>query len=222
MMNEKKLAGEKAATYVQDGMTVGLGTGSTVYWTILEVARMVKKGMNITGVATSKNTEKLAQEHGIPLVSLEDVSSIDLTIDGADELTEDLTLIKGGGGALLREKIIAYHSTHMIVVADSSKYVNKLGAFPLPVEITPFGYAKTVNAIKKLGCDVSLRKEKDSLFLTDNGNYIVDCSFGEIDYPSTLHDRLNQLPGVVENGLFIGYAAKAIIGQENTITYVEN
>ena len=220
-MNEKQLAGKKAASYVQEGMTVGLGTGSTVYWTILEIARMVKEGMKITGVATSNNTEKLAQELGIPLVSLEDVPSIDLTIDGADELTEDLTLIKGGGGALLREKMIAYHSTHMIVVADSSKFVNKLGTFPLPVEITPFGYAKTVNALEKLGCAASLRKENESNFLTDNGNYIVDCSFGEIHYPTTLHDTLNQIPGVVENGLFIGYAAKAIIGQENTITYIE-
>ncbi|MCA0989828.1 ribose-5-phosphate isomerase RpiA [Pseudalkalibacillus hwajinpoensis] len=221
-MNEKQLAGKKAASYIQDGMIVGLGTGSTVYWTILEIARMVKEGMSITGVATSKSTEKLAQEQGIPLSSLENVSTIDLTIDGADELTEDLTLIKGGGGALLREKIIAYHSTHMIVVADSSKYVKKLGTFPLPVEITKFGYLKTLNAIKNMGCTASLRKENDSLFITDNGNYIVDCSFDEICFPTTLHDHLNQIPGVVENGLFIGYATKAIIGQENTITYVEN
>ena len=221
-MNEKQLAGKKAASYIQDGMIVGLGTGSTVYWTILEIAKMVNEGLNITGVATSKNTEKLAQEQGIPLLSLEDVSNIDLTIDGADELTEDLILIKGGGGALLREKIIAYHSTHMIVVADSSKYVKKLGTFPLPVEITRFGYGKTLDAIKNLGCEASLRKENGSLFITDNGNYIVDCSFGEISFPATLHDQLNQLPGVVENGLFIGYAAKAIIGQDNTITYVEN
>ena len=221
-MNEKQLAGNKAASYIQDGMIVGLGTGSTVYWTILEIARMVKEGLNITGVATSKSTEKLAHDQGIPLLSLEDVSTIDLTIDGADELTEDLTLIKGGGGALLREKIIAYHSTHMIVVADSSKYVKKLGSFPLPVEITKFGYSKTLSAIKNLGCTASLRKEDASLFITDNGNYIVDCSFGDITFPTTLHDHLNQIPGVVENGLFIGYAAKAIIAQNDTITYVEN
>lgn len=221
-MNEKQLAGNKAASYIQDGMIVGLGTGSTVYWSILEIARMVKDGLNITGVATSKSTEKLAQDHGIPLLPLEDVSTIDLTIDGADELTKDLTLIKGGGGALLREKIIAYHSTHMIVVADSSKYVEKLGTFPLPVEITKFGYLKTLDAIKNLGCTAFLRKQKDSLFITDNGNYIVDCSFGEITFPTTLHDNLNRIPGVVENGLFIGYAAKAIIGQSDTVTYVEN
>ncbi|MGG1685038.1 ribose-5-phosphate isomerase RpiA [Pseudalkalibacillus sp. NRS-1564] len=220
-MNEKQRAGEEAANYVQNGMIVGLGTGSTVYWTILKIARMVKEGLDIKGVATSTNTEILARENGIPLLSLEEVSSIDLTIDGADELTEDLTLIKGGGGALLREKIIAYHSTHMIVVADSNKFVKKLGTFPLPVEIVPFGYLKTINALKKFGCQTAIRKKEGSFYVTDNGNYIVDCQFGEINYPSTLHDNLNQVPGVVDNGLFIGYAAKAIIGQENTITYVE-
>ncbi len=220
-MNEKQLAGIKAASFVQDGMTVGLGTGSTVYWTILEIANMVKAGMMIKGVPTSKNTEMLAREHGIPLMSLEDVTSIDLTIDGADELNEDLTLIKGGGGALLREKIIAYHSTHMIVVADSSKYVQEIGEFPLPVEIASFGYTKTIETLKELGCRAVVRKENDSLFVTDNGNYIVDCSFGKIHFPSTLHESINHIPGVVDNGLFIGYAQKAIIGQGDKITYIE-
>ncbi|MGB8000309.1 MAG: ribose-5-phosphate isomerase RpiA [Anaerobacillus sp.] len=220
-MNEKKLAGEKAASYVQDGMTVGLGTGSTVYWTILEIANMVKSGMSIKGIPTSKTTETLAKENGIPLISLEDVTSIDLTIDGADELNEDLTLIKGGGGALLREKIIAYHSTHMIVVADSSKYVQEIGKFPLPIEIAPFGSTKTIDTLKELGCQAAIRKENDSLFVTDNGNYIVDCSFGKIHFPSTLHDSINHIPGVVDNGLFIGYAQKALIGQGKSITYIE-
>ncbi|WP_347550960.1 ribose-5-phosphate isomerase RpiA [Pseudalkalibacillus hwajinpoensis] len=221
-MNEKKLAGEKAAAYVQDGMVVGLGTGSTVYFTLLKLAERVKEGLMIKGIPTSKETEAIAIEHGIPLIALQDVSSIDLTIDGADELNDDLTLIKGGGGALLREKIIAYHSTHMIVVADSNKSVSKLGTFPLPVEIVPFGYNKTVQSLEKLGCRVVIRNNASSPFLTDNGNYIVDCSFGEIPYPSTLHDKINQIPGVVDNGLFIGYANKAIVGQENDITFIEN
>ncbi|MDP4550654.1 ribose-5-phosphate isomerase RpiA [Alkalihalobacillus macyae] len=220
-MNEKQLAGEKAASYVQNGMVVGLGTGSTVYWTILKIAEMVQNGLSITGVPTSKETEKLALEHGIPLIPLEEVSSIDLTIDGADELNDELTLIKGGGGALLREKIIAYHSTHMIVVADSSKVVSDLGTFPLPVEVVPFGYQKTLHVLQGMGCEPSIRKKNDSLFITDNGNYIVDCAFESIPYPSTLHERINQIPGVVENGLFIGYAEKAIIGNGSTITFLE-
>ncbi|MDQ0483557.1 ribose-5-phosphate isomerase RpiA [Guptibacillus hwajinpoensis] len=220
-MNEKQLAGEKAASYVQDGMVVGLGTGSTVYWTILKIAEMVQNGLSITGVPTSKETEKLALEHGIPLIALEEVSSIDLTIDGADELNDELTLIKGGGGALLREKIIAYHSTHMIVVADSSKVVSDLGTFPLPVEVVPFGYQKTLHVLQGMACEPSIRRKNDSLFITDNGNYIVDCAFRSIPYPSTLHERINQIPGVVDNGLFIGYAEKAIIGNGSTITFLE-
>ena len=220
-MNEKQLAGEKAASYVQDGMVVGLGTGSTVYWTILKIAEMVQNGLSINGVPTSKETEKLALEHGITLIPLEQVSSIDLTIDGADELNDELTLIKGGGGALLREKIIAYHSTHMIVVADSSKVVSDLGRFPLPVEVVPFGYQKTLDVLHEMGGKPSIRKKNDSLFITDNGNYIVDCAFESIPYPSTLHERINQIPGVVDNGLFIGYAEKAIIGNGSSITFLE-
>ncbi|TKD72020.1 ribose-5-phosphate isomerase RpiA [Pseudalkalibacillus hwajinpoensis] len=220
-MNEKQLAGEKAASYIQDGMVVGLGTGSTVYWTILKIAEMVQNGLSIKGVPTSKETEKLAQEHGISLIPLEEVTSIDLTIDGADELNDELTLIKGGGGALLREKIIAYHSTHMIVVADSSKVVSELGRFPLPVEVVPFSHQKTLEVLREMGCQPLLRKQNNSVYLTDNGNYIVDCAFESIPYPSTLHDRINQIPGVVDNGLFIGYAEKAIIGKGSTITYLE-
>lgn len=220
-MNEKQLAGEKAASYVQDGMVVGLGTGSTVYWTILKIAEMVQNGLSITGVPTSKETEKLALEHGIPLIPLEEVSTIDLTIDGADELNDELTLIKGGGGALLREKIIAYHSTHMIVVADSSKVVSDLGSFPLPVEVVPFGYQKTLEVLHDMGCEPTIRKKNDSIFVTDNGNYIVDCALESIPYPSTLHERINQIPGVVDNGLFIGYAEKAIVGKGSTVTFLQ-
>ncbi|WP_270181505.1 ribose-5-phosphate isomerase RpiA [Alkalihalobacillus sp. CinArs1] len=220
-MNEKKVAGERAAHLVQDGMVVGLGTGSTVHYTILELASMVKDGLSITGIPTSKQTELLAREHGIPLVTLGEVEKIDLTIDGADELDGQLTLIKGGGGALLREKMIAYHSKKMIVVADSNKLVRQLGAFPLPVEVVPFGYQKTMDALTRLGCRTKLRTNGEEIFITDNENMIVDCSFDSIPSPPKLHEWLNAIPGVVENGLFIGMAEQAFIGRDGGVTVIE-
>ncbi|WP_377889805.1 ribose-5-phosphate isomerase RpiA [Alkalihalobacillus sp. R86527] len=220
-MNEKKIAGERAAQLVQDGMVVGLGTGSTVHYTIVKLASMVKEGLSITGIPTSKQTEVLAQKHGIPLATLGEVKTIDLTIDGADELDGQLTLIKGGGGALLREKMIAYHSKQMVVVADSNKLVRQLGAFPLPVEVVPFGYQTTMTALSKLGCQATLRMRDDEPFITDNQNLIVDCSFESIPSPPKLHEWLNAIPGVVENGLFIDLAEKAFIGREGGVTIIE-
>lgn len=215
-MNEKAAVGEKAAVdYVKDGMVVGLGTGSTVYYTILKIGEMVRKGLKITGVATSVQTEKLAKEQGIPLLSLDEVKTIDVAIDGADEINHYFHAIKGGGGALLREKIIAKASKQFVVVADSKKVVQSLGEFPLPVEIVPFGASKTEGYIQSFGCQTALRMQGDSPYVTDNGNYIIDCRFGEIKDPEQLEKELNNITGVVENGLFVDMVKHVItIGED--------
>ncbi|MEI2398499.1 MULTISPECIES: ribose-5-phosphate isomerase RpiA [Paenibacillus] len=221
-MNVKQLAAEKAVEYVQDGMKVGLGTGSTAYWAIRKLGERVSEGLKITAVATSQASEDQARELGIPLVAFGEVDSLDLTIDGADELDGALQLIKGGGGALLREKIVAMGSTRMIVVADESKAVTTLGKFPLPVEIVPFAWEWTVADLAKLGCKPELRRSGGELYKTDNGNYIADCRFEAIDSAADLALALQRIPGVVEHGLFIGIADMAVIGKnDGTIEIIE-
>ncbi|WP_405116828.1 ribose-5-phosphate isomerase RpiA [Paenibacillus sp. FSL K6-1217] len=221
-MNVKQLAAEKAVEYVQDGMKVGLGTGSTAYWAIRKLGERVSEGLQITAVATSQASEDQARELGIPLVAFSDVDSLDLTIDGADELDGALQLIKGGGGALLREKIVAMGSARMIVVADESKAVTTLGKFPLPVEIVPFAWEWTVAALAKLGCKTELRRSGEDLYKTDNGNYIADCRFEAIESAAELALALQRIPGVVEHGLFIGIADLAILGKsDGTIEIIE-
>lgn len=221
-INVKQLAAEKAVEYVQDGMKVGLGTGSTAYWAIRKLGERVSEGLQITAVATSQASEDQARELGIPLVAFSDVDSLDLTIDGADELDGALQLIKGGGGALLREKIVAMGSARMIVVADESKAVTTLGKFPLPVEIVPFAWEWTVAALAKLGCTTELRRSGEDLYKTDNGNYIADCRFEAIESAAELALALQRIPGVVEHGLFIGIADLAIIGKsDGTIEIIE-
>lgn len=221
-INVKQLAAEKAVEYVQDGMKVGLGTGSTAYWAIRKLGERVSGGLQITAVATSQASEDQARELGIPLVAFGDVDSLDLTIDGADELDGALQLIKGGGGALLREKIVAMGSARMIVVADESKAVTTLGKFPLPVEIVPFAWEWTVAALAKLGCKTELRRSGEDLYKTDNGNYIADCRFEAIESAAELALALQRIPGVVEHGLFIGIADLAIIGKsDGTIEIIE-
>ncbi|MEY2194728.1 ribose-5-phosphate isomerase RpiA [Neobacillus sp. BF23-41] len=209
-MNEKKEVGEKAVDYVKEGMIVGLGTGSTVFYTISKLGKLVQQGFSIKGIPTSKQTEKLAIDVGIPLVSLNEIDHIDLAIDGADEVNRDLDLIKGGGGALLREKIIAKAAKTFIVVTDSHKNVDTLGTFPLPIEVVPFGYEMTIKYIRELGGNPKLREKDGNPFLTDNGNYIIDSSFQEIKHPNELEKNLNLIPGVVDNGLFIGLADAVI------------
>jgi ribose 5-phosphate isomerase A len=211
-MKAKQIAGEKAAEYVKDGMVVGLGTGSTAYWVVKKVGEMVEEGLNIRAVSTSEETKKLAEESNIPLVSLADVKYIDLTIDGADEVDSNLNLIKGGGGALVREKIVAHNSKKLIIIVDESKIVEKLGAFPLPVEVVHFGADKTLINLEKFDCQPKLRKENGENFNTDNHNYIIDCNFEEIENPRKLNNELNELPGVVETGLFVDMADKVIMG----------
>ncbi|SCM95191.1 Ribose-5-phosphate isomerase A [Bacillus mycoides] len=218
MMNLKQLAGEYAADFVKDGMKIGLGTGSTVYWTIQKLGQRVQEGLSIQAVPTSKETEVLAQQLNIPLISLNDIQTLDLTIDGADEIDSNLQLIKGGGGALLREKIVASSSKELIIIADESKIVTHLGAFPLPVEITPFSWKQTENKIQSLGCQTTLRLKNNETFITDNNNIIIDCVFpNHISNPANLHDQLKMITGVVETGLFINMTSKVIIGTENGI-----
>ena len=201
---DKKIVGEKAAEFVKDGMVVGLGTGSTVFYTIQKLGQLVNEGLSIKAIPTSVQTEELAKELGIPLTSFNEIDSIDIAIDGADEVNPELELIKGGGGALLREKIIARAAKTFIVVADSSKVVEKLGAFRLPVEVITFGYEMTEKYIRAIGLVPEIRLNGETPFITDNGNYIFDCRIPEHVQPETLERMLNMIPGVVENGLFVG------------------
>ncbi|TCS84373.1 ribose-5-phosphate isomerase RpiA [Tepidibacillus fermentans] len=214
-MNAKQLVGEKAVDYIKDGMVVGLGTGSTVYWTIQKLGQLVKEGLSIKGIPTSVRTEELAKELGIPLTDFASVDRIDVTIDGADEIDSELNLIKGGGGALLREKIVAAASAQLIIVADESKLVKQLGQFPLPVEVIPFGWENTMKKIAEFGCQPRLRLVDDKPDITDNGNYILDCKFDKITKPEQLNKELNTIPGVVENGLFPNIANMFLIGKKD-------
>jgi ribose 5-phosphate isomerase A len=210
IVNEKQLVGEKAVEYIRDGMVVGLGTGSTAYYTIKKLGELVRKGLNIKGIPTSEQTAALAVKQGITLLDFKEVKQIDVAIDGADEFDADLNLIKGGGGALLREKIIANAAATFIVIADSTKGSVKLGAFPLPVEIVTFGAEMTLQKISELGCEPKLRVTGNQPFITDNGNFILDCDFKRIESPVELERQLNMIPGVVENGLFVNMADRLI------------
>jgi ribose 5-phosphate isomerase A len=218
----KKLAGEKAAESVTDGMIVGLGTGSTVHYTILKLGLMVRSGMTIIGIPTSKATEKLAVTHGINIGTLDQHPVIDLTIDGADEIAPNLDLIKGMGGALLREKVVASVSKQLIIIADESKTVNILGTkSALPVEVLPFALPTVAARLEDLCVEAKLRMRNNFVFVSDNGNYIIDCRFDTIPEPSVLESKINRIPGVVENGLFLGMANRAILGTKDGIRILE-
>lgn len=210
-MNLKQIAAERAAEYVEDGMKVGLGTGSTAYYAICRIGERVRDGLNIQAVATSEASDKLAREWGIPIVPFDQIGRLDLTIDGADEVDPDFNLIKGGGGALLREKIVAANSDKLIIVADGSKAVQKLGKFPLPVEVVPFASEWTFQALETLGCQPQWRMDGQQRYLTDNGNLIADCHLEAIDHAADLNVQLNMLPGVVDNGLFVDMASTVIL-----------
>lgn len=216
----KFVAAKRAVDYVRDGMRVGLGSGSTAAWMVRCLAERVREeGLIITGVPTSTRTAELARELGIKTVSLDEVKWLDLTIDGADEYDANLNLIKGGGGSLLQEKIVATASDQMIVIADAAKQVETLGNFPLPVEVVPFGW-QTTNALLEetligldvLGRNTSLRMNGDVPFITDEGNYIIDLHLNRIGNARQLSLVLNQIPGVVENGLFIDICDVVVIG----------
>ena len=220
-MNAKQLAAEEAVSFLEDGMTIGLGTGSTAYWAIEKIGEKVnRENWKIRAIATSIRSEEQARGLGIPIADFDSVKMIDVTIDGADEVDAGLQLIKGGGGALLREKIVATNSRQMIVVADESKLVKTLGKFPLPVEVIHFGWERTLEKLQLLGCLAKRRMDGDRPYLTDNGNYIVDCAFEQIGNAPALHASVNDITGVVDNGLFIGIASKLILGFNNGETRI--
>ncbi len=211
----KAAAGHWAAEFVTDGMIVGLGTGSTAEYAIRRLAERVKEeGLRITAVPTSLRTELLARESGIPLADINGVGHIDLTIDGADEIDHAFNMIKGGGGALLREKVVARASRLEIIVIDPGKLVKRVGErWPVPVEVVPFGWSQTARALRVLGCDAKLRgPSEDQPDQTDNGNYLLDCRFPAIDHPAALEQKIDAVPGVVACGLFIGLAHRLVIG----------
>jgi ribose 5-phosphate isomerase A len=215
-MNSKKIAADKAITLVQNGMILGLGTGSTAYWAIEGIgARIKNEGLKLEAIATSKQSEKQARSLGIPILSFADIDEIDLTIDGADEVDPGKNLIKGGGGALLREKIVASNSKKLVIIVDEKKLVDCLGRFPLPVETAIFGWEKTSKKLAALGCKTVLRMDNNKPFITDNGNYIVDCHFLKIPDPPAIHERINAIIGVMENGLFIQLASQIVVGYED-------
>jgi len=216
----KFVAAKRAADMVEDGMRVGLGTGSTAAWLVRCLGEMVREdGLKITGVPTSARTAELAREVGIEVITLDEARWLDLTIDGADEFDGDLNLIKGGGGALLQEKIVATASDQMVVIADKAKEVATLGAFPLPIEVIPFGWQTTQALVEEtlismdvMGRNSTLRMSGASPYVTDEGNHILDLHLTRIGNPRQLALVLNQIPGVVENGLFIDICDTVVIG----------
>ena len=223
----KAAAAERALEYVENGMRLGLGTGSTAAKFVDLLGKKVSAGLDVVCVATSQATQAQAEALGIRMSTLDEMPFLDLTVDGADEVDGELRMIKGGGGALLREKIVATASGRMVVIADTSKKVETLGAFPLPLEVVPFGLTATRNMITALaadaGCEGEIRVRMLSggkPFLTDSGNLILDCHFGRIEEPEELDEALKLIPGVVENGLFIGIADLAVIAGEGGITLI--
>ncbi len=215
---EKQAAARRSLVYVRDGYVVGLGTGSTASYAIRFLGEMVRSGLKIRAIPTSFISRDLAVSVGIPLTSFEDCSQIDVTIDGADEISPALVLIKGGGGALLREKIVASASRKVVIIADSTKQVPVLGKSPLPVEVVPFAEALLAGHIESLGASVALRRDPAGQpFITEEGNHILDCSFGEILDPGRLANDLKRMPGVVEHGLFMDLADIALIGKDSEV-----
>jgi ribose 5-phosphate isomerase A len=210
---EKEVAARAAVKLVRDGDVVGLGTGSTAAYAVRFLGERVQAGLKIRGIPTSIHTQELAASLGIPLTTLDEFQNIDVTIDGADEVDPKLSLIKGGGGALLREKIVASATKKFVIIADSSKQVPMLGKFPVPVEVIKFAEALVAKKIVALGASVTIRGAASGKpFVTDEGNHILDCNFGQIPDPAALACELEKMPGVVEHGLFIGMAAVALIG----------
>jgi ribose 5-phosphate isomerase A len=215
---EKEAAARASLQFVQDGTVVGLGTGSTAAYFIKLLGERVQKGLRVRGIPTSVRSRDLAQSLGIPLTTLDECQEIAVTVDGADEVDPQLRLIKGGGGALLREKIVASATQQLVIVADASKQVQKLGKFPLPVEVIRFSQALVAKRIAALGADVSLRTDSAGQpYVTDENNHILDCHFGEIADADSLARQLSDMPGVVEHGLFIGMASVVLFARGSEI-----
>jgi ribose 5-phosphate isomerase A len=224
---QKRAAAARAVEFVRPGMRLGLGTGSTAKHFIELLGERIRSGLDIIAVPTSEATLVDARRCGIPLTTLDETPELDLTVDGADEIGPGLCLIKGGGGALLREKIVASASARMIVIADQSKWVPELGRFPLPVEVVSFGLAATQRAVEKAirGAqhfdNLALRRRNGKVFVTDGGHWILDAKLARIDDPPALAHAISNVPGVVEHGLFIGLAHMAIIGGPDGVKFVE-
>ena len=224
----KRAAGQRALDYVESGMKLGLGTGSTAEAFLEVLAARIRGGLSVRGVATSDRTAERARLVGIPLAELDDIAPLDLCIDGADEADSDLNLIKGGGGALLREKIVAASAKRMIVVADASKYVGRLGRFPLPVEVVPFGHVTTAARLAMVlfrqgysNPGIVLRARDGNPMRTDSGNLIYDCSLNAIANAAELSRALSEIPGVVEHGLFVKLAHVLIVAREGRVDVME-
>jgi ribose 5-phosphate isomerase A len=223
----KRRAAEAALDYVEDGMRLGLGTGSTAAHFIRLLGERLTAGLHVICVPTSEAAARLAGEAGLPLTTLDETPELDLDIDGADEIGPGLALIKGGGGALLREKIVACASRQMIVIADAAKRVDELGSFPLPIEVIPFGCTATALAIERAALELDLTvaldvRQRDGVaFVTDSGNRIIDASFGRIPDPDMLASQLAAIPGVVEHGLFLGLADLALIASPEGVMRIE-
>ena len=216
--NNKQRAAAAAAELITDGMILGLGTGTTASYLVQILGERVRQGLRIQGVPTSEATRQLAIAEGVPLTTLEEQPVLDLCLDGADEVDPDLNLIKGGGGALLREKIVASAARQRIIMVDVSKCVDCLGDFPLAVEVIPFGWEVTRRQLEQFGGVPTLRQREGKPFVTDQGHYIIDCAVSQIEDAPRLNHQLNQLPGVVENGLFVDMTDRLIIGSPDGIT----
>lgn len=216
--NAEKLAAAKAAVkLVKNGDIVGLGTGTTATFAIKELGKLVAEGLNIKAVASSIRTEELAKSLGIEVLNLGEISSVDISIDGADEFTEGLDLIKGGGGALFREKIVASMSKNAIIVTDASKRVKKLGSFTVPIEVIPLAYQYVFDQLTKLNGKGKKRMTGDQDYFTDNGNLIIDADFGLIDNPKVLSNALNKIDGLLAHGLFIDLTTQVIMSERSEI-----
>jgi ribose 5-phosphate isomerase A len=222
-MDAKQRAGARAVEFIEDGMTVGLGTGSTAYWMVERLGERVREGLRVRCVPTSLRTEEQARSLDIPLVTFADVQRLDLAIDGADEIGPNLALIKGGGGALLREKLVARAALRFIVIADASKRVELLGRFPLPVEVVPFAWEVTARRVAEVtGAEPLLRRdERGEVYPTDNGNYILDCRCREIRDPEKIERELKLITGVVECGLFVRMADLALVATDGEVEIIE-
>jgi ribose 5-phosphate isomerase A len=217
--HEKEAAARASLRFVKDGQVVGLGTGSTAAYFIQLLGEQVKKGLRVRGIPSSVRSGEQAASLGIPLTTLDECQQIDVTVDGADEVDPQMRLIKGGGGALLREKIVASATKQYVIITDATKRVPVLGKFPLPVEVIKFAQALITKRIEALGAKVILRKNADGTpYLTDENNYILDCHFGQIRGADGLANKLSDMPGVVEHGLFIGMASVVLVANGSEVT----
>lgn len=219
-MNSKQTAGEKAVDFIEDGMVVGLGSGSTAFYTIQKIGKEVARGLKIIGVCTSEDTRQLAEKWKIPYVDIDGVERIDLTIDGADEIDPLGNGIKGGGGALLFEKIVAEVSDQIIWVVEKRKLVDQLGVFPLPLEILPFGHRHCIRVLEGMGLNPRLRLTGKEAFRTDGGHFIVDLYTGPIPDPHSLDRELKCIPGVIEHGLFLDLVNRAVVADSKEIDII--